>query len=215
MLGAAIGGMRGFHVHPEHFAERHGLIVIIALGESIVALGIGASSTTELKPGEIGAALLGAVVASSLWWNYFDVTAIVAERRLKQLTGAARARLARDSFSYLHFPLIAGIVLLALGVKKTLEKTGTPLETVPAVCLCGGVGLFFLAQVARRARAMHTFGPHRFVAGVLAFALIPVAVEVDALVSLAALAVLTSGLVAFEFVRFREGRAAVRASAHS
>ena len=214
-VGAAIGGGRGYRLHPEHFVERHGLIIIIALGESIVALGIGASSTTELEPGEIAAALLGVVVASSLWWTYFDVTALVAERRLQSLRGAERARLARDSFSYLHFPMVAGIVLLALGIKKTLEYTDKPLETIPAVALCGGVGLFFLAHVARRARAMHTFGTHRFIAALLAFALIPVALEADSLVTLGLLAGLTSSLVAYEYWRFRESRRELRATAHA
>ena len=189
--------------------------MIIALGESIVAIGIGASSSAELEGGEIAAAILGTAVAAALWWTYFDVTALVAERRLSQATGVERARLARDSFSYLHMPLVAGIVLLALGVKKTLEDTDTPLDTVPAVALCGGVGLYLLTHVARRARAMHTFGTHRFIASVLAFALIPVALEVDSLVTLALLALLTSSLVGYEYWRFREARARLRASAHA
>jgi low temperature requirement protein LtrA len=212
--GIAIGRGRGWALlHPHHFAERYGLIVLIALGESIVAIGIGASSTTELEPDEIAAALLGAVLVSALWWTYFDTTAIVGERRLAELTGIDRVRLARDSFSYLHLPLIAGIVLLALGVKKTLEKTGAPLGDVPAVALCGGVALYLLTHVARRWRGLRTFGRHRFMAALVALALIPVAREVDALVSLALLAALTSGLVAYEALHFREGRARVRARA--
>ena len=212
--GAVVGGTRGYRVHVEHFVERHGLIIIIALGESIVALGIGASSQAELVPAEILAAVLGIVVAASLWWTYFDVTTIVAQRRLNSLAGDERARLARDSFSYLHLPLVAGIVLFALGTKKTLEYWDKPLEAVPALALCGGVGLFFLAHVARRARAMHTFGRHRFIAAVVAFALIPLATEVDALIALTAVAALTSSLVAYEAYRFRETRRTLRASAH-
>ena len=195
--------------------ERHGLIIIIALGESIVAVGVGASSSTQLQGNEIACALLGVVVAGALWWTYFDVTALVAERRLTSPHGAERARLARDSFSYLHFPMVLGIVLLALGIKKTLEHPDEVLKTIPAVAMCGGVGLFMLAHVARRLRAMHMFGRHRFVAAVLCFALIPVALEVLGLVTLAALAVIGAGLVAFEFWRFREGRARLRADAHS
>ena len=209
-----IGRGRGWTLYPAHFAERYGLIVMIALGESIVALGIGASSSIELTPAEIVAATLAAILASGLWWTYFDVTAIVAERRLTEAQGPERARLARDSYSYLHLPLIAGIVLLAMGIKKTLEKTGAPLDDVTAFALCGGVGLYLMAQVARRARAMHTFGSHRFVAALVAFALIPVATAVDALVSLALLAALTSSLVAYEYVRFRESRSRLRAAAH-
>ena len=139
--------------------ERHGLIIIIALGESIVAVGVGASSSTQLQGNEIACALLGVVVAGALWWTYFDVTALVAERRLTSLHGAERARLARDSFSYLHFPMVLGIVLLALGIKKTLEHPDEVLKTIPAVAMCGGVGLFMLAHVARRLRAMHVRPP--------------------------------------------------------
>ena len=214
-VGGGRGGGRGYRLHPAHFVERHGLIIIIALGESIVALGVGASSSAELKGSEIVCALLGVVVAASLWWTYFDVTALVAERRLHSLRGAARARLARDSFSYLHFPMVAGIVLLALGVKKTLAQPDHVLETIPAVALCGGVGLFLLAHVARRLRAMHTFGTHRFIAALLAFALIPPALEIEGLQTLALLATLTSGLVGYEYWRYRESRAQLRASAHA
>jgi low temperature requirement protein LtrA len=212
--GVLIGRGRGWTLYPAHFAERYGLIVLIALGESIVALGIGASSSLELTSAEIAAAALAAILASALWWTYFDVTALVAERRLSEAQGAERARLARDSYSYLHLPLIAGIVLLALGIKKTLEKTSAPLDDVTAFALCGGVGLYLLGHVARRARAMHTFGTHRFIAAVVAFALIPVAQEIDALASLAVLAAVTSTLVAYEYVRFRESRSRLRAAAH-
>jgi low temperature requirement protein LtrA len=201
-------------VHVEHFVERHGLIIIIALGESIVALGIGASSQAELVPAEILAAVVGTVVAAGLWWTYFDVTALVAQRRLESMTGDDQVKLARDSFSFLHLPLVAGIVLFALGTKKTLEHWDEPLKVVPAVALCGGVGLFYLAHVARRARAMHTFGKYRFIAALVAFALIPLAMEVDALYALIAVSVLTSSLVAFEAYRFRESRRRLRASAH-
>jgi low temperature requirement protein LtrA len=213
--GVLIGRGRGWNIYPSHFAERYGLIVLIALGESIVAIGIGASSTVELKSSEIAAAALGAILASALWWIYFDVTALVAKRRLTEAQGAERVRLARDSYSYLHLPLIAGIVLMALGVKKTLEKTGAPLDDVTAVALCGGVGLYLLGQVARRARAMRTFGVHRFITALVTFALIPVATEVDALLTLALLAAVTATLVAYEYWRFREARGRLRAAARA
>ena len=116
--GPFVFGVRGFRVSPGHFAERFALIVIIALGESIVAIGAGLHG--ELDAGTIGAALLGLVVAFALWWAYFDVVAIVSERHFRESRGDDRLRLARDSYSYLHLPMIAGIVLVALGVKKTL-----------------------------------------------------------------------------------------------
>ena len=112
-LGALVGRGAGWHLSPGHFAERHGLIVIIAIGESIVALGIGAAGT-PLSAGAITAALLGFTVAAALWWTYFDWVSIVTEQQLRQATGAQQTELARDAYSYLHFLMVAGIVLFAV-----------------------------------------------------------------------------------------------------
>src|ERR687895_923245 len=123
-LGPVVIGVgRGWRVAPEHFAERHGLIVLIALGESIIAIGVGAGF--DLVTGVIAAAALGIVVVSALWWLYFDVAAILARNRLLQATGVAQARMARDAYSYLDLPMVAGIVLFALGLKTTLDDVGT------------------------------------------------------------------------------------------
>jgi low temperature requirement protein LtrA len=94
-LGPLVGHMRGFRIAPEHFVERFGLIIMIALGESIVAIGIGAAGL-PLDAGLIAAALLGITVAACLWWSYFDWVVYVAQARLTEATGAARALLARD-----------------------------------------------------------------------------------------------------------------------
>jgi low temperature requirement protein LtrA len=151
-LGVLIGRGQGWRVSPAHFAERHGLIVIIALGESIVAIGVGAAGVS-LTPGIVSAAILGIVVIAALWWAYFDVYAVQAQRQLSETSGANRARIARDYYSYLHLPMIAGIVLFALGLKKTLEQIGDPLASVPAVALCAGLSLCFLSHVALRVRS--------------------------------------------------------------
>ena len=112
MGGPFLFGADGWKLVPGHFAERHGLIVLIALGESIVALGVGARTTIDADV--VVAAVLGVIVAATLWWVYFDVTALVAERRLSNAKeGRERNELARDSYSYLHFPMVAGIALLA------------------------------------------------------------------------------------------------------
>jgi len=124
LLGAWIGGGRGWRLEAGHFAERHALIVIIAIGESIVAVGV--SATTDLGAGVVAAAILGLAVAAALWWAYFDVVAIVAERHLREATGNAQLAMARDSYSYLHLPMVAGIILFAVGVKETLADTGEP-----------------------------------------------------------------------------------------
>ena len=210
IVGPALGRGRGWRVHPGHFAERHALIVIIALGESLVALGAGAAGLA-LDLGLVTSALLGIVVVAGLWWLYFDVVAIVAERRLREATGAARASMARDSYSYLHFPMIVGIVLFALALKKTLADHEAALKVVPAVGLCGGIALYLLAHVAFRLRNVRTLNKQRLAVAAVLLVAVPLATRVPALAALAGAAGLTAGLVAYEAIRFREARARVRA----
>ena len=202
-------GVSGWHMAPAHFAERHGLIVLIALGESIVAAGIGAQGL-PLGLGVIAAALLGLAITCALWWAYFDVVAIVAERRLRAAEGDALLRMARDSYSYLHLPMIAGIVLFALGVKKTLGDVSEPLKLVPAVALCGGVALYLLAHVAFRLRNVHSVNRQRLVAAALLLALVPLTRDAPALLTLALVAAVTAALIAYEAIRFAEARDRVR-----
>jgi low temperature requirement protein LtrA len=211
--GPLFPGERGWTVHAAHFAERHGLIVIIALGESLVALGLGAN---ELEVDALLAlgAVLGIVVIAALWWAYFDVVALVAERRLHEAQGAARGRMARDSYSYLHLPMIAGVVFLALGLKKVLGHVDEPLKVAMSAALLGGVALYLLAHVGFRLRNTGTWSVQRVLLALLCLAAIVPATEVDALWTLAALAVLLAALVTYEAVRFREARARVRAGGH-
>jgi low temperature requirement protein LtrA len=207
--GALMGRGEGWRVSPAHFAERHGLIVIIALGESIVAIGLGASGLT-LSLQEIAAAVLGVAVLAALWWAYFDVFALYAQRKLTDARGAARATLARDYYSYLHLPLIAGIVLFALGLKKALEQVADPLDLVPAVALSGGLGLYFLSHVAFRFRLDRSFGRGRPLTALVLFALTPLVLEVPALAALAFVAAVCGLLTAYDVVHYREERRRVR-----
>jgi low temperature requirement protein LtrA len=203
-------GTAGFRLHPGHFAERHGLIVIIALGESIVAIGAGAGFA--LEGAEVVGAILAIVAVAALWWAYFDIVALVAERRLTEAPPGVQAPLARDSYSYLHFPMIAGIVLLAVGLKKTEAAPDEVLKTIPAIALCGGVALYLLGHIAFRLRNVGTFNWHRAIATVAVLALIPLALEVDALIAVAAVTAVLVILIAYEAIRFREARARVRAN---
>lgn len=208
-LSPVIAGSGGWKVDPAHFTERHGLIIIIALGESLVALGVSAAGE-EIDAGVITAAALGVVVVSALWWLYFDVVAIVAERMLASLHGAARAAMARDSYSYLHLPMVFGIVLVALGLKKTLIAIDEPLYAVTSVALFGGAALYLIAFVCFRLRNMGTLNIQRLVCAVVLLAFIPVGLVVPSLVSLAIVTVLLVGLVAFEAIRYRETRHQLR-----
>ena len=206
--GPFVFGVRGFQVSAGHFAERFGLIVIIALGESIVAIGAGLEG--EVDAGVVAAAALGLIVACTLWWAYFDWVALDAESRFRRARGDRRATIARDAYSYLHLPMIAGIVLIALGVKKTIGDVGEPLKTAPAVALFGGIALYYAGHVGFRYRNTHTLYRGRLVALVVAVALIPVATEVDALVAMALAAALTSAVIAYEVVRYAEARRRIR-----
>ena len=209
MAGAYIGGGRGWSISAGHFAERHALVLIIALGESIVALGVGASQA-DLDLGVVIASLLGLAVAGALWWAYFDVVAIVAERKLRETTGKAQLTMARDSYSYLHLPMVTGIVLFAVGVKKTLAHVGDPLELVPAVTLCGGVALYLLAHVLFRLRNVRTLNRQRVVVAALLLATIPAALDIPALATLALVAALCAALIGYEAIRFAEARDRIR-----
>jgi low temperature requirement protein LtrA len=207
-VGPYVFGVRGFRVSPGHFAERFALIVIIALGESIVAIGTGLQG--ELDVGTMSAALLGLLIAFALWWAYFDVVAIAAERRFRASEGYRRLRIARDAYSYLHLPMIAGIVLVALGVKKTLGDVDEPLKTIPSVALFGGVALYYAGHLGFRLRNVGTLNRPRLVAALACLPLIPLGTEIDALVALALAAAVTSAVIAYETVRYAEARRRVR-----
>lgn len=208
-LGPAVIGMgSGWRVAPEHFAERHGLVMLVALGESIVAIGVGAGF--ELGTGVIVAAALGMVVVSALWWLYFDVAAIFARSRFTEASGIEQARLARDAYGYIHFPMVAGVVLFALGLEETLAHAGEVLDPVPAVGLCGGAALYLLAHVAFLFRTTGRVFRRRTIAGVALLALIPAALVLPALAALALVSTVCSLVVAYEVIRYREVRFRVR-----
>jgi low temperature requirement protein LtrA len=211
MGGPYLFGADGWRLVPGHFAERHGAIVIIALGESIVALGVGAQE--HLDAGIVAAVLLGVVLAATLWWLYFDVVAIAAERRLTRASaGREQNELARDSYSYLHFPMVAGIALIAVGLKLTLAHVERPLALVPAAALLGGAAMYLLAHVAFRLRNMHSLNGRRLLCALALLALIPAAVALgpSSLVTLAVLAAVGGGRGTHEALRFADSRERIR-----
>ena len=203
-------GVGGFRVHPAHFVERHGLIVIIAVGESLVAIGLGARGT-ELGLGVISAAILGFVVATSLWLAYFDFFTIRAQQLLSDRSGEQRTALARDVYTYLHLPMIAGIVLFAFAMKTTLAHVGNELDTISALCMCGGCSLYLFAYAGVRWRVSRTVGGGRLVAAFALAALFPLALVVPAVAALGAVAAVWVALHAYELIWWREARAETRA----
>jgi low temperature requirement protein LtrA len=202
-------GTEGWKLVPAHFAERHGLVIIIALGESIVALGVGAD--VGLSPGVAAAAVLGVVLVFELWWIYFDVVAIANVRRLVRVApGRERNALARDVYSYLHYLLVAGIVLAALGLHDVLAHPEDPLQTVPAFALLGGVAIYLLGHVFVRLRGAHTLNRQRLILALVLFALVPLAREPSGLVAVGAVAALLGAMIAYETRSYGESRARVR-----
>jgi low temperature requirement protein LtrA len=209
MGGPYLFDSSGWKLVPGHFAERHGLIVLIALGESIVAIGAGAE--VGVGTGVVVAAVICTAVAAALWWLYFDVVALVAARRLSNAApGRERNEVARDSFSYLHFPMVAGIVLVAVGFEETLVAVDAHLHLVPVVALLGGVALYLLAHVAFRWRNVHRFSLQRLIAAGVCLALIPVGLELPALATLSLLAAVLVILIVDERRRFAELRDRLR-----
>jgi low temperature requirement protein LtrA len=216
--GTFLGGTSGWRIRsPGHFAERHGLILIVALGESIVAIGVGVAAE-PVSWAIVLASALGLAISAALWWAYFDVVALVAERVLASTPEADRPRLARDSYSYLHLPMIVGVVLLALGLKKVLEYVADgehhdltdSLTGIGLYALYGGVALYLLGQVAFRLRNVHTVNVQRLAVALGLLALLPVAAAVPALAALGMLAAVTVGLIAYEAIRFADVRDRVR-----
>jgi low temperature requirement protein LtrA len=207
--GMALRGTEGWRVRPRHFTERHGLIIIIALGESVVSLGVGVSGAA-LTAGVVAGALLGMAVVAALWWAYFDVVAIVAERRLRAAPPRMQVVMARDSFTYMHLPMVAGIVVFAVGAKKTLAHPGVDLGTVSAVALCGGVALYLFTLSSFKRRNIGSFNYPRLVATAVLVALAPIATALPALLSLGLVALIGSGTIAYEVVRYAEARDRIR-----
>jgi low temperature requirement protein LtrA len=211
MAGPYFFGAEGWKLVPGHFAERHWLIIIIALGESIVAIGVGAE--VGLSAGVISAAVLGVALAAAMWWTYFDVVALVSSRRLGEATrGRELNELARDAYSYLHFPMVAGIVLGALGLEETIAHVDEPLHAETAFALLGGVAIYLVGHVAFRYRQIHTINRQRLALAILLFALVPVAVEITALATLAIVTALLWALIGYETRHYGERRTELRRS---
>jgi low temperature requirement protein LtrA len=217
-LGTILAGASGWRLNSAaHFAERHGLIVIIALGESIVAIGLGVVHVPISGP-IVAASVLGLTLAGTIWWAYFDVVSLIAERTLRRLRGAARARLARDAYSYLHLPMIAGIVLMALGLEEVLagvggeghHTIGDPLATLPLVAMYCGVALFLVGHVAFTFRVEQIVKVRRLIAAAVMLALIPLGLELPALAALAVLVAVMVLLIVVEALRFAEARERIR-----
>jgi low temperature requirement protein LtrA len=209
VLGTLFAGRSGFQVAASHFAERFALIVIIALGESIVAIGLAAETLTEdrVYALAVGVSFAGAAAA---WWAYFDFVQIAAERALHRAGEATRGPLARDVFTFCHYPIVLGIIFLAVAAKKTLAGPTEPLSDGGRAALALGVSLFILGFVLIRLRVIRRIAWERIAGAAVTVAAVLVLDDADALVLLTlAVAALVAAL-AVEAFRLREVRASIK-----
>ena len=198
--------MGGFRVAPAHFVERHGLVVIVALGESIVAIGIGAADLpVDLSLAAV--AVLGLLLAACLWWAYFGGDDTRAERALAAIPDDRRGWVAVQSFGYWHLPMLLGIITLAACLKDAIGHTHDPLDLAHALLLSGGAALFLAGDVLFRRTLAIGLGHLRATAAALALATIPLGLTLSALAQLVALlAVLAGSLLAETRLAVTSGR---------
>jgi len=211
-FGPQLTGLSGWQVEPSHFAERHGLIVIIAIGESLGAIGFGARDS-GLGAGVVLDAVLGLVGAASFWLAYFDFASRGVEERMTARRGVDRVAFARDAYTYAHLPMVVGIILFAFGMRTTLVHVHSHLHVIPALALCCGPAVYLLGFVALRWRVSRSLGRGRPAAAVVFAGLTPVAMSVPALAAVALVAAVWLGLHAYELTIWREERARRRAAA--
>jgi low temperature requirement protein LtrA len=217
-VGTALAGFSGWRLPaPGHFSERHGLIIIVALGESIVAIGVGVAQE-PIAWVIIVASVLGLVLASAMWWAYFDVSALLGEHALASEPVETRARLARNAYSFAHLPLAVGILLVAFGLKEVLlyvsdsshHSLTDPLPSVALAALVGGVTIYLLGHVIFKWLTVHTISVVRLAAAAALLLALPLIAPLPALAQLAVVAFLVTCAVLVESVVFAESRRKIR-----
>jgi low temperature requirement protein LtrA len=200
VLGTLVAA--GFRVSAAHFAERYALIVIIALGESIVAIGVAAVGLERdlLFTVAVGVSFAGAAAA---WWAYFDASQVAAERVLHETSEEERGHLARDIFTFFHYPIVLGIILLAVAAKKTLAAPDEPLSDAGRAALALGMSLFLLGFVLARYRVVRRIAWERLGAALVVVGAVLGLDEADALLLLALTVTALVAALAIEAFRLR------------
>jgi low temperature requirement protein LtrA len=160
LVSALMAGRGTWAVDPTHFAERNGLFVIIALGESVVGLGF-ASASVELAPIHVAALIISFTGVASLWWEYFDRTARLAEDHFTTLRGKEQGRFARDAYTLLHYPLVVGIVFFPVALEEAVIYPDEALSTVARSACAGGAALVIAGLVGIVYRTKRKIGPER------------------------------------------------------
>lgn len=196
-----------------HWAERYGLIVMLALGESIVSIGVGvAQEPIDLEI--VVAALFAVGLSLALWWLYFDVVSIAAEKHLAKRVGVDRSNLATDAYSHLHFTLIAGIIVSALGVEQALHELHAHEQfgLFGSAALFGGTSLYLAGHAFFWRRVSGVWPASRLVGATVLLALVPVGAILSPLAAVGVASLSCAAIAVVETVRFRRERATLRAS---
>jgi low temperature requirement protein LtrA len=213
-LGPIVVGVgEGWRVGPEHIAERYGQIILIALGESLIAIGLGAQ--LELVPDVLAAAALGFIVVAALWWLYFDVTAYLAHRQVARSSGLEQARMALHLYMYVHLPMVSGIVLFAFGLKVSLSHVHDSLGALEAASLVGGTFLYLLGHVAFMYRSTGRLFRRRSIGAIVLLVLMPIAMAIPAWATLLIVAFVCWSIVLGEAIGHRDDRRRIRHAARA
>ncbi|MFE9658197.1 low temperature requirement protein A [Micromonospora sp. NPDC006431] len=192
-----------------HWTERHQLIVLIALGETIISIGTsrGLEGGPPITWAVVVGSVLGLLIVAVLWWRYFDIAGFAAEQALERQPAATRSRFGRDAYSLWHLPLILGLVLLALGLKRALSSvepaTAYRWDTLSVLVLYGGVLLYLLGLVALERHTVRLLGRSPLLGIVLVVALAPVAVHLSVVAAVGLLAAVLTSMVLADLTVFR------------
>jgi low temperature requirement protein LtrA len=211
VLGTLFAAGSGFRIVVSHFAERHALIFIVALGETIVAVGLAAVGL-ERDAGFALAVAVSFTGAAAAWWAYFDFTQLGIERALRAAPAERRPMLARDVYTLLHYPIVLGIIFLAVAAKKTLAGPGDPLSEGGRAALALGMTLFLLGFVLSRYRVIRRIAWERIGTALVVVAAVLVFDDADALVLLALSVLALVAALAVEAIRLRDARSRLRGS---
>ncbi|MEH1098834.1 low temperature requirement protein A [Micromonospora sp. CPCC 205561] len=217
-MGLVAGAWGWTVTSAEHWTERYDLILIIALGESVISVGVGSDLLGQAPTWPaVTAAVLGIFFTAALWWAHYDVIAPAARIALHAAEGRPRVAMARDAYAYLHLPMIAGIILFALGAEEITHHVANPEVPVtepthgPGVALLfGGVIGFLGANMLFQWRTLRTVSWTRVGAVLVLAAAVPVGQRLPGLAALALLTAVCVGLVAVEAVVMADSRRALR-----
>lgn len=197
-----VRGVHGLTVHPAHWAERYQLVVILALGETVIASGLGVVSAAErLTAPVISGIVISVAVIGGLWWAYFDRESAQTHDALTSSRGTARTYLARDAYSYLHLALVGGIVVMAAGLETAMHHPLEPLDGIFPAALGGGVAVFLAGLAATRFRRGDPPRPEHYAGAGLALATVALAYAAPAIGSLAVLAAVLFGVTVYDLRR--------------